>query len=191
MEQDAQDQRRAWQRLNEDGLLDLFLGIWLCASAGYLGLMRFAGPGFIGLVGVLPLIVSIGLPAARRTFTYPRIGNIRLELLGLVVMLLVSRTGLTVTARMVHGTVFVVGLAGAAGLAWVGRRGGLVRYYVYAAVLVLTAAGILLRGYELFDRLVLGTAVPGAVMLVTGALIFSQFLRRYPLDGSDRPPSEP
>jgi len=199
-DEQTKDQRRAWQQLNEDGLLDLLLGLWLFASAGYLSLIRYMGPGFIGVVGVLPLIVSLGLPAARRAFTYPRIGNIRLELLGtklalvaaltglavfgLVVMLLVTRSGVTITARMAHGVVFGVGIVGATVLGWVGWRGGLIRYYIYAAITALAAVGVLLRGYELFDRLVLGTAVPGAVMLVAGALIFSQFLRRYPLDGS-------
>lgn len=200
-DEQTKDRRRAWQRLNEDGLLDLFLGLWLCASAGYLSLMRYMGPGFIGLVGVLPLIVSLGLPAARRAFTYPRIGNIRLELLGtrlalvaalaglaavgFVIILMVSRSGVAITARAVHGVVFGVGIAGAAVLGWVGRRGGLIRYYVYAAVTALAAVALLLRGYEIFDRLVLGAVVPGAVMLVAGALTFSRFLQRYRLDDSD------
>jgi hypothetical protein len=65
----------------------------------------------------------------------------------------------------------------AAALGWIGRRGGLARYYVYAGVMALTAVGLVLRGYELFDRLVLGTAVPGA-------LFFSRFLHRYPRSDS-------
>jgi len=72
-----------------------------------------------------------------------------------------------------------LGLAAAGTIALMGRRTGLVRFYVHAAVIAVAAlASATVRNTDYGLLMLLG--LPGLAMLVTGAVCFFLFLRRHP-----------
>jgi len=187
--------RRAYRALNEDGIVDIALGLGLLFVALYVGprhLVRWNMTGWSALGPILVVLVARGL---RTRFVYPRIGyaQIRpaspaiimmaaLNLLlvgGLVVTAIYAGRGTRPPASFFPWLFRALALAGAGTLALMGRRTGLVRFYVHAAVIAVAAlASLAIRKTSYGLLLMLG--LPGLVLLVTGLVCFFIFLRRHP-----------
>jgi len=192
---DADVQRRAYRALNEDGIVDLALGLGLLFVAFYIGLGRRAGTNMAAWSGFFPFLLMFLSRGLRKRFVYPRIGYARprpagpaillmaiLTLIlaaGLVVTTIYSRRGVRPPAALIPWMLRVLALAGAAALAQMGRRTGLARFYVHAAVFVAAAlASVAVRDTDFALILILG--LPGFVLFVTGTACFFLFLRRHP-----------
>jgi peptidoglycan/LPS O-acetylase OafA/YrhL len=192
---DADVQRRAYRALNEDGLVDFSLGLGLSFCALYIGLWRLAGINMAVWSGLFPIFVMLIARGLRKRFVYPRIGYARVRnaspaillmatlgfllVAGLVVMTIYARRGMRPPGALVPWMLRLFALAGAAVLALMGRRTGLVRFYVHAAVILVAAlasAAVSNTDYGLI--LMLGP--PGLALLVTGTVCFCLFLRRHP-----------
>jgi hypothetical protein len=188
-------QRRAYRALNEDGLVDLAVGLGLSFVALYVGLWRLAGVKMAAWSGLFPVFVMLISRGLRKRFVYPRIGYARIRnaspaillmatlglllVAGLVVMTIYARRGVQPPATLIPWLFRLFALSGAATLFLMGRRTGLVRFYVHSAVIlvaVLASAAIRNAVYGLI--LMLG--LPGLTLLVTGTICFFLFLRRHP-----------
>jgi hypothetical protein len=188
-------QRRAYPALNEDGLVDFSVGLGLSFSALYIGLWRLAGVNMAVWSGLFPILVMLIARGLRKRFVYPRIGYARVRnaspaillmatlgfllVAGLVVMTIYARRGIPPPGTLVPWLLRVFALAGAGTLALMGRRTGLVRFYVHTAIILVAAlASAAVRNTTCGLLLMLG--LPALVLLVTGAVCFCLFLRRHP-----------
>jgi len=192
---DADVQRRAYRALNEDGIVDFSLGLGLSFSALYVGLGHVAGVHMDGWLGFSPVVVMLIARGLRKRFVYPRIGYARvrfaspaillmatLALLlvgGVVVMTVYARRGVRPPAMLMPWLLRAFALAGAATLFLMGRRTGWRRFYVHAGV-VLVAVLASLAVHNSNYGLILMLGLPGLILLVTGVVVFSLFLRRHP-----------
>lgn len=192
---DVDVQRRAYRALNEDGLVDFAVGLGLSFVALYVGLWRLAGVKMAAWSGLFPVFVMLISRGLRKRFVYPRIGYARIRnaspailltatlglllVAGLVVMTIYARRGMRPPAMLVPWLFRVFALAGGATLYLMGRRTGLVRFYVHSAVIlvaVLASAAVRNAVYGLI--LMLG--LPGLTLFITGMVCFFLFLRRHP-----------
>ena len=192
---DVDVQRRAYRALNEDGLVDLGVGLGLSFAALYIGLWRLAGVNIAAWSGIFPILVMFLLRGLRKRFIYPRIGYAQVRtaspaillmatlalllVAGLVVMTVYARRGVRPPADLIPWMLRLFALAGAATLVLMGRRTGLARFYVHSAVILVAAlVSALVRNPDYGLILLLG--LPGLVLLVTGLVLFFTFLRRHP-----------
>ncbi|HTW93062.1 MAG TPA: hypothetical protein VMH22_15335 [bacterium] len=183
--------------LNEDGLVDIALGVGLLSAALYQGLDPALHVRLAGLAVLVPLLIVLVIGATRRRLVYPRIGKTRLPAIGAVPGLSVILTVLFFAGLMAFlvferpgrcatpgGLIWLLRgllLATAATLVAVGLRTGLARFYVHAGVIALSlfVAGLLFGASRAAAILMVG--VPGAVLLITGVIVFARFLRKYPV----------
>jgi hypothetical protein len=192
---DADLQRRAYRTLNEDGVVDLSIGLGLLFAALYVGLWRLAGVNMAAWSGLFPIMVMMLARGLRKRYVYPRIGYARVRkaspaillmatmtlllVAGLVVMTVYARRGVRPPSGLFPWLLRLFALAGAATLALMGQRTGFARFYVHAAVIVVAAASSLAVSNTNYG-LTLMFGLPGLVLLVIGAACFFRFLRRHP-----------
>ena len=192
---DVDVQRRAYRALNEDGLVDFAIGLGLSFVALYIGLWRLAGVNMAVWSGLAPIMVMLIARGLRKRFVYPRIGYARIRnaspaillmvtltlllVAGVVVMTTYARRGMRPPAMLFPWLLRLFALAGTATLALMGRRTGWVRFYVHACV-VLVAVLASLAVHNTSYGLILMLGLPGLILLVTGLVVFSLFLRRHP-----------
>ena len=66
---------------------------------------------------------------------------------------------------------------------WLGQTYGLVRGYVFAALLVLGGIAIPVLGIATgYDAVGLECLLLGLLSLISGGILFARFLRRYPVE---------
>jgi hypothetical protein len=189
--------RQGRRILNEDGLVDVALGIGLLFGAVYEGLDPAARVRWAALAAIVPLLVVLVIGALRRGRVHPRFGKERLPpigavpglsvilaalfFIGLVAFLVLERSGRGTTAGALMYLLRGLLLAAAAALVAVGQRTGLARFYVHAGVIALSVLGSgLLFGATRVAAIAM-VGVPGAVLFLTGLVVFVRFLRRYPV----------
>jgi drug/metabolite transporter (DMT)-like permease len=187
--------RQAYRTLNEDGLVDVGVGLGLSFAALYIGLSRLAGSNTAAWSALAPIMIVLLLRGLRERFVYPRIGYARIRpaspaiimmatlnlllVAGLVVTAISTGRGVRPPASLFPWLFRALALAGAATLALMGRRTGFVRFYIHSAVIVVAAlASAAFRNTDYGLILILG--LPGFCLLVTGAVCFFLFLRRHP-----------
>jgi hypothetical protein len=187
--------RRAYRTLNEDGLVDLGVGLGLASVALYVGLHRMAGVSMTGWTGLAPILIMLLLRRLRMRVIYPRIGYVRtraaspavllmaalilLLVAGLVVMTIYARRGVRPPAGLMPWVLRLFALAGAAILAAMGRRTGFARFYAHAGLIATMAPASTVFRNENQGLLAL-FGLPALVMSVTGLACFLLFLRRHP-----------
>jgi len=188
-------ERRAYRTLNEDGLVDVGVGLGLLAAALYIGLPRLAGTNMAAWSALAPIMIMLLLRGLRKRFVYPRIGYARIRpaspaiilmvtlnlllVAGLVVTAIYAGRGIRPPASLFPWLFRALALAGAATLALMGLRTGFVRFYVHAAVILVAAlASAAVRSED--DGLLLLLGLPGLVMLAAGMVCFFRFLQRHP-----------
>lgn len=192
---DVDVQRRAYRALNEDGLVDFSVGLGLSFAALYIGLDHLAGVDMAAWSGFFPILVMLVSRGLRKRFVYPRIGYARVRnaspaillmatltlllVAGLVVMTIYARREVRPPVALIPWMLRLFALAGAAALFLVGRRTGLARFHVHAAVILVAAvASAAMRSTTYGLLLMLG--LPGLILLVTGLVCFFRFLRLHP-----------
>jgi len=183
-------ERRAYFSYHQDGLLDIFIGLW------------FLGFGFgviyCGMAGVLPALALPLWMGAKKLVTVARLGHVAFspqrkvwEKKNLTVLTLVG------CATFAGGIVSFVAFTGGAGQ-WkamlrdmgmipfgailallaivVALLFGFKRLYAYAGLILIVFIG----GHMLDVHPVANFALPGAVILVYGLSMLLKFLKKYP-----------
>jgi hypothetical protein len=191
-------ERKVLRETQQDGLMELVMGLCLAAFA-----TRMLHPVFIVTFVIGPLAFRPVLTALRRRYTYPRIGYFNLvddnpkeTLAGIGMVFLILFAVLTI-GFLIFGDVRDFGLW----LKWLpvfpgtlfavmfcslGRKSGLWRHHGLAAVSGIGGLAIsMLRFDPAENGLFVYCLVMGGVLIGSGLLTFLQFLRRYP-----KPPAE-
>lgn len=188
-----QIERRAYQTIWEDGLLDVFVGV------AVVGMALFWVAGLAVWGGVLPALLVPVWQVARRQVVEPRSGYVEFsperkarEKRGLGLMVLLGMLTLVLGVAgffMVRSNppeldsllpVVVPALPAALlglGGVLVGLLFGIRRFLTYGALLFIGgAAGALLRAEPGWHFL-----LPGVVILIVGVMLLVSFLRKYPV----------
>jgi hypothetical protein len=191
----------------EDGLWDILLGLTFLALSVYPVTREILGPTInLGLFLVLLAVLVIGLTLVRRSVSVPRIGVVRVRrspektalTVGLAVIVLAT-LGLVLATLLAPGwipnlqlggvpywlddlkvdivvTLVVIGVFSAMGYLF-----GVGRVYLYGVLIGLgNLASTALMRYAGFT-FNLPLAVASAIILGTGVVLLTRFVRRYPV----------
>lgn len=193
-------ERNAYRASLADGLLDLFLGVYLLLLAGAFRIDYITFPAILGFIfGVLLL------RRLKSRLTHPRIGFVEFPqekpkklLLGMlavsVLAALVVAAIMAIAGEIRHAerwyqwSPLFIGLVMLAPLLPMAARSGLVRYYILAAVSFASGLGVsLVRPEGRFEGLSLHLLIVGAIAALMGAITLFIFLRRNPLPSEEIP----
>jgi len=200
-------ERRVYQSVFQDGLMEIFLGgFLLVVSALFAISMKLI---------LLPslLVIFLGNPLLERLkkrYIYPRIGYVKLRpekeadpkgiaVAAIVFVVILLGSGIfSLTMGKDRGWAFwfkyflpgSTGFMLAIGPFWLGETYGVRRGYVFAVLFLLSGIVIpvlgIASGYEAigFECLLVGV-----ISLISGVVMFTRFLRKYPI-AAEGPPSK-
>jgi hypothetical protein len=178
-------QRKIYFSYFQDGLWDVLLGFFLLGwGVGILTEM-------IALIGAWVVVAYSAVWGLKRWLTYPRTGiavvpqarktNVRLFIAGMVALMLGVMAFVLVSAGSTPDWlgrffIFIFGAIIAAVVCMIGFWWNVRRWYIYAALILAGAASHQWLGVPLNY----GFIIPGAIILISGAIMLFRFLRRYP-----------
>ena len=193
-------ERRVHHAAYQDGLLEIFLGGYLLFVGGVLA----TSPKLTSFTVLLIFLLNPLFERTKNRFIYPRIGYVKLRetkesdpkgvvkgAIVFVVVLLVAIGLFMLLMGKERGwsfwlDYFVPGLTGfmmAIGPFWLGQTYNLKRGYVLAVLFAL--GGILIPALGIatgYAAVGLECSLGGLLSLITGIVIFTRFLRKYPLE---------
>ena len=195
-------ERRANYAAFQDGLTEIFMGLFLFFYGGTLAINALP----IGFVFIL-LAVFLGKPATERIkkrYIYPRTGYVKLPedphttgkgigiSAGVMIVALLGAMGISMAvlgqqSGLDFFLTYIVppasGFMLAIGPYWLGQTYGLVRGYVWAALFVLGGIAMpvfsIASGYEAVGLL---CTVMGLSIFTTGSIMFVRFVRSIPAE---------
>jgi hypothetical protein len=199
-------ERKAYMSYHQDGLLDIFAGLFVLGYGFgiYMDIVLELGFGTI----MPAILIATGLPiwiAAKRTITMPRIGFVNFGIrgaskitalfIGLMVVglgfffvftLAASQSGLRQWLDLIfQNGMLIVGFGSLAVCTLFGYSMGLKRLYAYGLLaMTVLVVGHFMGIFFAYILLALGTTV-----MVTGVALLISFVRKYPLKG-DKPIAE-
>jgi len=193
-------ERRVEQSVFQDGLMEIMLGIFLLVVSASFATSAISIP-FISM-----FTIFLGKPILERLkkrYIYPRIGYVKLRpekeadpkgivVAGIVyvVILLGSMGVFHLTMGEERGWAFwfnyflpaSTGFMLAIGPFWLGETYGVKRGYVFAALFLLSGIAIPVLGIASgYEAVGLECLLVGMVSLISGVIMFTRFLRKYPL----------
>jgi hypothetical protein len=197
-------ERRANYAAFQDGLMEIFMGVFLITFGGGMA----TGRGIT--VPFMVFVIFIANPILKRIkerHIYPRIGYVKLPQedetdtkgIGIAavifIVFLLSSLGVTIwimgsEAGMEFWMTYILppstGFMMALGPFWLGQTYGLVRGYVFAVLFLLL--GIIIPVFRIasgYEAVGLICSIVGIITLTTGIILFSRFLRKYPATEGD------
>ena len=189
-------EERLRSAINQDGLLDLFVGVVLVLTTG----LAFAGWRVMGnpavFAGIVPIFFPLYFEPTRKRLTYSRLGcpdyrptkEVRFStialavcsVLGLVVFLLTALAGIDVLRPLFEHAPVWAALGGAGTMVllswWYRSR----RFLLYIVVSALAVAAGYLFGSNMLVRLAILAGAVGLVMTAAGAVLLRRFLHSFP-----------
>ncbi len=191
-------ERRALRGSQQDGLMELVMGVCLAAMSS-----RALSPVFIGTFVLAPLLFRPVLMAMRKRFTYPRIGYVKLveekpkEVVGGIATLMLILIAAMAVGFVIFGDVrnfalwlkwspAFVGVLLAGMFSSIAAKSGLIRHYAFALASVISGLVLsILRFKPLETGLFIYFLVMGVLLILCGLVIFIRFLRRHPLPAEE------
>jgi len=193
-------ERRANFAAYQDGLVEIFMGLFLIFFGGGMAISAQIIP-FIAIIFTLFFANPI-LKGVKERYIYPRVGYVKLpqdtetDLKGIgiaaviFIVFLLGSSGVMIwimgiDSGMDFWMTYILppstGFMMAIGPFWLGQTYRLVRGYVFAALFLLS--GILIpvfgiaSGYQAVGLL---CTTVGVITLTTGIILFARFIRKYP-----------
>ena len=200
-------ERKAYLSYHQDGLLDVFIGMFILAFGFYI-LSESKFP----IMAVLPALLVPVWASVKKKITYPRIGYVKfgkstktrrtksmLLLSGVLTLLLGFGVFLTITLRRgplplwlivmgAYGMIIAGGIV-AAILSVVAYINGINRLYVYAAMFfAMYSTGhflVIIPGFDAFQKIAVVNIPLGVIILGYGLYLLSRFLHEHPIPDGD------
>jgi hypothetical protein len=190
---------RAMRATARDGITEMLLGLLLLVF----GALFYLRTPLAALGALLPLALTPLGRYLKQRFVYPRTGYARPAraphaVRGIVLVAVASVAGILAvlggfvlvlgldrgrTLFLSHFVPAIAGLLMAIGPLTVARTYRLARWYVLAAVLVLTGVALPLSGVSTgYEAIAFQSAMVGGLSLFLGIGLFLSFLRRVPLE---------
>lgn len=193
-------ERRVQRSAYQDGLLEIFLGSFLLL----LGVLFTISPIIVAFSAFLAFLIKPLFERVKKRYIYPRIGYVKFgpekeaDSKGIVaaaavfaVILLGSMGVFILTMGKDLGRAFwfdyflpaFTGFMTAFGPFWLGQTYNLKRGYVFAALFLLSGIAIPVLGIATgYNAVSLEWLLVGLVILVSGVIMFTRFLRKYPAE---------
>lgn len=191
-------EKKAYMSYHQDGLLDIFVGVYVLGFGLGIWAERFFDPGFGSIMPAI--LVAALLPMwiqAKRKVTMPRIGFVKFGprgthrvhglFIGLLMMGLAMAFAFTLTQggsplwlkTILQYGMILIGIVSLAICSLFGYSMGLRRLYAYGLLtLILFVSGHLIGIFFGYILLILG-----ATVMVDGFALLISFVRKYPLQG--------
>ena len=190
---------RAMRAAARDGITEMLLGLLLLVF----GVLFYLSTPLAALGALLPLALNPLGRYLKQRFVYPRTGYARTArpphaVRGIVLVAVASVAGILAVFGafaltlgfdrgqalfLSHFVPAIAGLLMAIGPLTVARTYRLARWYVLAAVLVLTGVALPLSGVSTgYEAIAFQSAIVGGLSLFLGIGLFLSFLRRVPLE---------
>ena len=192
-------ERRAYTSYHQDGLLDIFAGVYILGF-GMGILMDVLWDFGMGVIIIPAILLATVLPlwiAAKRKITMPRIGFVKFgpqstnKLMAMLIGLAVTGLGVFLAFTLFQGGqspwldivfqngLLIIGFGSLAVCLLFGYSMGLKRLYAYGLLaLIVLAIGHFMEIFFAFLLVALGITV-----IVTGCALLITFVRKYPLQG--------
>ncbi len=197
----------------EDGLADLFMGVIFLGLASVFTLLAHHITFLVFMIIAMnPLIYGHLIEVAKRRWVYPRAGYVKhksfqeigtqgvILILALVVTILILPAAVLFIISSYSGLFlwliwiapFGFGLLISIGLFIIARKYHITRYYLFA--LLLPVIGAIIPWLNLsfpnayaafFTTFAIQTATTGLLALLSGTVLFLQFIHRYPVAPTD------
>jgi len=200
-------ERKAYLSYHQDGLLDIFIGMFIFAFGLYI-----LSESDFPIIAVLPALLVPVWASVKKKITYPRIGYVKfgkstktrrtksmLLLSGVLTLLLGFGVFLTITLRRgplplwlivmgAYGMIIAGGIV-AAILSVVAYINGINRLYVYAAMFfAMYSTGhflVIIPGFDAFQKIAVVNIPLGVIILGYGLYLLSRFLHEHPIPDGD------
>jgi len=188
-----QVEQRVWRALQQDGLMEVAIGILLAATALQIRVTGLIALWVVVLVSLVPCVEAI-----RKRVTYPRIGYVELvqeepkkTLRGIGVYTIVVFAGLAL-AFAIFGDIgdwrlwsrwspALTGVLLSGGMIYAAGKSGAARYYVFVVLAVGLGIAFSILFPESYTGLTLYLLTLGGAFILCGGVTFIRFLRRCPL----------
>jgi hypothetical protein len=194
-------ERRAYREAQQDGIVELALGLTVLAWAAF---VAFRGPATAALVVALLILQPRGWELIRARLTYPRVGQVKLRpeparavLPGVLSFIFIVAAAMVIALVIFGGRhdsavwwkwlPLFVGMMLVGALAHAHAKSGSVRYSVFAVLAAgtgLLASLLNLRSPE--DRLAVYLLGMGLFFVLAGVVVFVRFLRDHSLSSEVR-----
>jgi len=191
-------ERRVQRSVYQDGLLEIFLGSFLLL----LGVLFTISPILVAFSGFLAFLIKPLFERVKKRYIYPRIGYVKfgtekeaakgiVATAAVFVVILLGSMGVFVLTMKDHGRAFwfdyffpaFAGFMTAFGPFWLGQTYNFKRGYVFAALFLLSGIAIPVLGIATgYNAVSLEWLLMGLVILVSGVIMFTRFLRKYPAE---------
>ena len=193
-------ERQVYRAAYQDGLLETFLG-------GYLfifGSLMVAKPGMASFSALTIFVIRPLFTKVKNRYTYPRVGYVKLpqenesagKEIGLtailfIVILVASLIVLSALMGNESGKEFwfrwflpvLASILFSFGPLWMGRTYGLKRAYFIAVLIPLLGISMAITGiFTGYAAVGVICLTGGFLSLVSGVIMFSRFLRKYPVE---------
>jgi hypothetical protein len=191
-------ERRANYAAFQDGLMEILMGLVLIFFGGAMASKGTLTPFIVFVI----FFANPVLKRVKERYIFPRVGYVKLPqeeqtdtkgigIAALIfVIFLLSSLGISIWIMGVNaGRDFwmryilppFTGFMMAFGPFWLGQTYGLVRGYVFAAIFLILGIVIPLFGFVSgYEAVGLICSIQGIIILITGLIMFTRFLRRYP-----------
>ena len=188
-------ERKAYTSYHQDGLLDVFAGVFILSVGLWLIL------DMVWMSWILWFVAVSAYAAAKRVFTIPRIGFVKFAphrvkalvaiavmvfslfaLLGVVAFMQVLGGGTPIWLLFaIENRMLVIGVSVAASFYAVGYTFRIRRLYAYALLTLI----IFVTGHFLYFPLYYYVILLGTLILLFGLAMLIRFVRRYPVSATD------
>jgi hypothetical protein len=192
-----QVEQRMWRASQQDGLMEVAIGILLAATALEIRVTGLTALWIVVLVSLAP-----GLEAIRRRVTYPRIGYVELvqeepkkTLRGIGVYTIVVFVAMALVFA-IFGDIgdwrlwsrwspTLLGVLLSGGMIYAAGKSGAARYYVFMVLAVGLGIAFSILFPEPYTNLTLYLLTLGGVFILCGGVTFIRFLHRNPLPAEE------
>jgi len=184
--------RNVWQDTMRDGLMELFMGLYLLLT----GIVILAD--MTALFILLMVFISPVVRKMKERYTHPRIGYVKSSeaeknmgkkilaalvggVIAVALVVLLSKEN-DKTRALYQWVPLLPALILAVALFIIGGRTGFLRYHIMAIFSLAAGVAVPLLGLtERMDSIATYLLITGPVLLIWGAVIFLTFLRTYPV----------
>jgi hypothetical protein len=187
-----QIEQKAYRGSFQDGLVEIMLGIVLIGLGATFGSVLYV---FAVLVPIF--IFPRFIEAIRKRYTYPRIGYAKLPMddpkktakgifgytaivLALMVICFLLFGKVKDAAAYKKWSPALMGVLLVGGFLFAHGKSGCIRYIVFAVLAVVSGLLFSIMSFESYDGLIVNFFVMGGIFIVTGSVLFTLFVHKYP-----------
>jgi len=187
-----QIEQKAYGVSFQDGLVEIMLGILLISLGATFGSVLYIFAILIPIF-LFPRFIEV----IRKRYTYPRIGYAKLPMddpkktakgifgytavvLALMVICFLLFGKVKDAAAYKKWSPALMGVLMVGGFLYAHGKSGNIRYIVFAVLAVVSGLLFSIMSFESYDGLIVNFFVMGGIFIVTGSILFTLFVHRYP-----------